>query len=1342
MILGLAFTKDTPRVDLPDMPRGLDPGLCVRVIARRLGGEPRQRLLELGTAAGARLILETGERADTLILAQEQAGARKEVVAHGVLPAERWVPLHVTVEPDGDAQIWAFGLPIARGNVGNPDGASRSENFLARGSAGNPWIGELSQLHIFRSPSPDYLVDGSPKLDSDKLWAAYALDRVRPISETVAGVTTTSYRIQDSGKLGKHARSALALTSVRSAEPLIDAQTRALRLVDENPSVQLAPLAALNDGLTLEAWVSPEEDTQSRSVLRLTGSAPLCLCVGGSNAAVSLVGYGQLPFGPLSGSDEDVIILSAANAVRPGAFTHVAATIRRVSGMQYVGALYVQGQLVAEGSFQVGPTNRKALALHALFASQHLQLAVGGKVAKPNQLGFLGTVAEARVWSRALSADELGGRWLMRARGDESGLSTCYRLDELEAGCVRDLSAGRGVGVVPVGAQLSIPSGLPLLPSQSSERARIVARGKLLRETLLIRVPEPEIVTITTPTTPTFPTYPFPGTEALPKPPTYQHQDMLVFDATIGALTATGETPSGATLEVRVDSPMRCITTVLDDCKFAGWQPGQTYRLPIPASGTLRLRFEADQLACPTLRVRIAGLQADLWTVIRPDEKTHRQLRTISAAELQRPADGRASPLPSGSTADDAAALAGLFNQVGRVLPPFPQATPESQASMPDIHKYAQFKNIFSDTWNAIEDGADQVGDVANDIGHTVVDAAGNAIEVTGQVGSQIFSSAGQVLGTVSDGLITVTLEGAKQAKRLPKSASQLLSKTAADLNTLVQNARRTVARYGRQAIASFVDSANSLSIATQSTLADVVHTFEIVGTTLVNGAEGYFRIVVRGIDEALSVLAALCQRIGTAIEEVLRYLAYLFNWGDFLRASDDALALLEDQVSALPAFLTGLADYKATFVEYLNSKLDTSFLNKSLAQLCGIRIDPDNPVMEELDYVIEQVQRIQDYASSLITNTGGAIGGAIGGTSFDTSMLSSQITACEGLLPCSALRNPATAINVTLNDLLKNAAGLSDSAGSIFDVLFDSLLGNVTQTINQGCETMRRRISLGGLTDFIEKVILGGRTFSALRIVALCAAIPKVLCDKIGDSAASGSLSTRSLTRLALTTGSLTRSTLTTSTAKATTSERQAKASPWEIWLPWSCSLVSSIFLLIDTVREFAESEGPAKQAGGSFFQLLCGFFTLFKALLQTRLVKLLPAAAHPYATAGCILEATAGGWLCLGPMLRDSKALKSQAALLNKLDVVVYGVLGIVQLVTLVVPLAIKALTSQDAITATSLRGAAYLSGMVTRAMSAADNGDTTGTRKKVTLAFIAVSATLDLTDASYGQAVDART
>lgn len=347
MILGLQFSKDTPRVDLPDMPRGLDPGLTIRVAVRRSGSDGRQRILELGTAAGSRVVLETGDSPDTLVLAQEQGSSRRELVARGVLPLGRWVHICTRMEPDGDALIEVFGLAVARGNLGNPDGAGRTENFLGRGSAGNPFVGALSQLHIWRSPSPDYLSDGSPALNSDKLWAAYALDRTLKITETQDGGITTYYRLLDAGKLRKHGRSSVELGGITSDEPLYDGEVRALKLVDEGTATRLATLSAARDGLTMEAWICPSDGTQLRSVVRLIGSSPLALCAGGPEGALSLVGYAKLSIGPLNLLDKEVPLLTAKKVLKTGVFSHIAATVQRIGNLQYTATLYVQGQQVA-----------------------------------------------------------------------------------------------------------------------------------------------------------------------------------------------------------------------------------------------------------------------------------------------------------------------------------------------------------------------------------------------------------------------------------------------------------------------------------------------------------------------------------------------------------------------------------------------------------------------------------------------------------------------------------------------------------------------------------------------------------------------------------------------------------------------------------------------------------------------------------------------------------------------------------------------------------------------------------------------------------------------------------
>lgn len=44
-------------------------------------------------------------------------------------------------------------------------------------------------------------------------------------------------------------------------------------------------------------------------------------------------------------------------------------------------------------------------------------------------------------------------------------------------------------------------------------------------------------------------------------------------------------------------------------------------------------------------------------------------------------------------------------------------------------------------------------------------------------------------------------------------------------------------------------------------------------------------------------------------------------------------------------------------------------------------------------------------------------------------------------------------------------------------------------------------RINVPYLTSFVEKTILGGKSLTLLRLIALCAAIPKVLEEKLASS-------------------------------------------------------------------------------------------------------------------------------------------------------------------------------------------------------------------------------------------------
>jgi hypothetical protein len=60
---------------------------------------------------------------------------------------------------------------------------------------------------------------------------------------------------------------------------------------------------------------------------------------------------------------------------------------------------------------------------------------------------------------------------------------------------------------------------------------------------------------------------------------------------------------------------------------------------------------------------------------------------------------------------------------------------------------------------------------------------------------------------------------------------------------------------------------------------------------------------------------------------------------------------MAEEAISWVPAMSADLTQYKTKITGYLNTALGMSALNQSIGQLCGIDLEPNNPVIEDLEY-------------------------------------------------------------------------------------------------------------------------------------------------------------------------------------------------------------------------------------------------------------------------------------------------------------------------------------------------------------------------------------------------------
>jgi hypothetical protein len=96
MITALSFQATTQKIKLPQMSEGIGNGISVNVWVRRTGTGSRQRIIQLGNAAGEYFVLGTGDSPNSLAVGIERGTNRNEMVCEGALPLNRWVKVTAT----------------------------------------------------------------------------------------------------------------------------------------------------------------------------------------------------------------------------------------------------------------------------------------------------------------------------------------------------------------------------------------------------------------------------------------------------------------------------------------------------------------------------------------------------------------------------------------------------------------------------------------------------------------------------------------------------------------------------------------------------------------------------------------------------------------------------------------------------------------------------------------------------------------------------------------------------------------------------------------------------------------------------------------------------------------------------------------------------------------------------------------------------------------------------------------------------------------------------------------------------------------------------------------------
>lgn len=1075
MITALSFSSATHKIKLPPMSEGIGNGITVTVWVRRTGTGSRQRIIQFGTAAGEQFVLGTGDNPSDLAIGIDRGATRSELVCEGALPQNRWVKVTAIWFPLFQlVQLSVFDILLEQKGVGAFPTGALVDNSVAFGVSGSPFVGQLSNLEILQLPVPSWFGPSPPAT----VWAKYPLsETVYKESITNGSVETKLYRVDDVSAKNNDGIVPAWLRKSTWPDNYGLGQVPVLEMTGDPKTLFLSPVTGLSGALTLETWFNPisTKDRQSMIILADDKDVSLVVTVGGDSEN----GGGHIDVMLCQGNNK-IRLLDCAYGENAGTFQHVAVTFKKspltaastrdlfpVIMVPIVMSLYLNGQLLTSSTVKAnlnetptsGSSAQFAPLLRILQSKAIPNVRLGGTIA--GFAKFKGQLSEFRVWNSCRTSQEIAGNFLSRLIGNEPGLLACYRLEQSQTGCVFDVSEHRGVGTLQPGCTIGTASNLPLLYTSNPSAAYIRVKGKLISEHLtymasIWNLSSGDGLGSTTTVTQE------PRTERL-----------TVFDALFEPTTPDGSSQAGKTIQICPDADVRVYLPNSDNIYVpTQWPAKQVQSMTVPANGKLRLRIEASTLFCPTLRARFADMVEGQWTLVRPDSEAMQRLANTSGSALRTPPSGKVSPLPASATEEDANQCANALVEMGRCYRPIAYSPP------PIVGQNRSIWGTLSDAWDSATDwGSDTISDAVSGM-------------------KQAGSTAGRYASAyVDDGTAALS-----QGSTIIKKTSSLLCTAAGELTDLANATATAVPRFGKDQIKQCIATADRLAIVATKATNIISHTFSIVGTTIVNGVTYAWRVVVNGVMDAYHAIVGFLQKVGAEIEKVLRYLAWLFNWNDFLSASDKIYSTIESTFGTAKAQLAKVLGYKDELRKYLT--LPAGIGDKSLAQHCGIEI-PDNLGAEEIDYVMDIANTVMSATNldlgfmnqlSQQATTGTSL---LDTTKLEALNLSSSVTE-------SPISNPVALLTTPLTQLV-NSMTTGDSQTSVLDFLFDQLT-NITDTILSSAQTMlTARLKVPNVTSWVESTILGGRTLSLLRIASLVAAIAQVLAVKISANATSG---------------------------------------------------------------------------------------------------------------------------------------------------------------------------------------------------------------------------------------------
>lgn len=634
-----------------------------------------------------------------------------------------------------------------------------------------------------------------------------------------------------------------------------------------------------------------------------------------------------------------------------------------------------------------------------------------------------------------------------------------------------------------------------------------------------------------------------------------------VYEVVLTARAAGGGTTPRATLQVAADEPVQ-LRLDRGDGQDLVIVPGKPVELRAGATGAVRLTIDAigvrtggrAVLRCPLLKVRTSDMPADHWEVVAPDRQAHAELGDVTGQALLtgRPArNGRQatkSPLRAGvsrANADElAATIRGLMDATGASTLEVDSSGPVAFAGSDAVVTIAAASGPGVVARVNAADAPLQRAIAPRELpmpdGEAVSFAAG---EADGDTIYEVGLLAAHDLATDDDEARSFGLAEPASAAARTRDLQRELQRMDDELREARQEereARRTKradkARQLASELKKFINGAllqplaglvDDLFTRARDSLLVVVDTIDPKGVLVrtwqivVDYGNKVVRAIVDSVDSALHLMAGFCERLGAKCEEMIQFLAALFDWGDVLETADGLLAAQQTGLKRLPGYIKTARERWAGLTGSLEAAL-VKAIDGAVASLQGGEAQPPRSPSpssapdERTSFLFTKVENNLEHAGKQFASwTPGAdmiaeiekaldLKGALKGIDapaiwkeFKDSLtaldLGDMFTSLQEFF-----RDGASAMLVGLRAFAKLLVRVLTVAGDLVLRFIDVLLDVAVKALNLHLE-------IPFLTDFIEESILGGRKLTLLTLLSVLAAIPFTVAHKLAHGVEHG---------------------------------------------------------------------------------------------------------------------------------------------------------------------------------------------------------------------------------------------